>query len=185
MLTRAQKKKHRAFRELKTPPSLPCAPALPMCPRSGCQRSGRSRLQRHWDTQSARPLPSPFLGLLQRGGGPPWAQGVPLPWRGEPRLCQMRAGGYRDTVCQWQPRGGDGRGGRGEGVGPVSLSPLRDNVSFKSQLACRGWQSPERLSGARAVFGRGRCWLLSKGFLSLEQSLITGVKLVPAKRGGG
>lgn len=35
-----------------------------------------------------------------------------------------------------------------------------------------------------AVSGRGRCWLLSKGFLSPKRSLITGATLVPAKHQG-
>lgn len=73
---------------------------------------------------------------------------------------------------------------------PFFLFPLGDTMSFKSELACLGCAALAKpaacASGARAVFvGRGRCWLVRKGFLSPKHSLITGVQRVPGKRRGG
>lgn len=62
-------------------------------------------------------------------------------------------------------------------------------MSFKSELVCLGCTTLAKpgvcVLGAQAVFGRGICWLVSKSFLSPKQSLITGVKLVPAKHQRG
>lgn len=68
-----------------------------------------------------------------------------------------------------------------------SLSPLGITMSFESELACLGSTALAKPGACVRGSGwlRGRCWLVSKGFLSPKNSLITGVKLVPAKHQGG
>lgn len=68
-----------------------------------------------------------------------------------------------------------------------SLSPLGITMSFESELACLGSTALAKPGACVRGSGwlRGRCWLVSKGFLSPKNSLITGVKPVPAKHQGG
>lgn len=65
--------------------------------------------------------------------------------------------------------------------------PLGVAMSFESELACLGSRALAKPGVCVRGSGwlRGRCWPVSKGFLSPKSSLITGVKLVPAKHQGG
>lgn len=65
--------------------------------------------------------------------------------------------------------------------------PFGITMSFESELACLGSTALAKPGACVRSSGwlRGRCWLVSKGFLSPKNSLITGVKVVPAKHQGG
>lgn len=67
------------------------------------------------------------------------------------------------------------------------FSPLGTTSSFESELACLGSAALAKPRACVRGSGwlRGRCWLVSKGFLSPKSSLITGVEVVPAKHQGG
>lgn len=71
---------------------------------------------------------------------------------------------------------------------PVSFFfPLGITMGFESELVCLGSTALAKPGACVRGSGwlRARCWLVSKGFLSPKNSLITGIKLVPAKHQGG
>lgn len=155
-----------------------------------------SGLWQRWDTQlcGTHPIPSPCPSAEGESQVPrgPLLGGALCHGPGEPRPCWVGAGGSRAPSASGSPPRwpGGGRGAEGEGAGSFfNFFPLRGTMSFKSELVCLGCATMAKpracALGAGAVLGRGGCWLLSKAFLSPKQSLITGVKLVPAKHRRG
>lgn len=128
-------------------------------------------------------IPALGHGEFSFPAGGPWAAedpAVPLPWA-------RRAQSRQVPPCWSHPSSGREAAEAMERFPVFFFSPLGTTSSFESELACLGSAALAKPRACVRGSGwlRGRCWLVSKGFLSPKSSLITGVEVVPAKHQGG